>query len=124
MKAKAIITMPNYDDATAYLYCYSEELVRFAEKNGISISHLKRPKLRRKNLENMIKQQNPQLLLFNAHGDERTIYGDKVENKTEFLIKEGENHQLLQGRLTYAIACSAAASLGKACTKNDGCFIG
>lgn len=29
---KAIITMPNYDDATAYLYYYSEELVKFAEK--------------------------------------------------------------------------------------------
>ena len=27
--------MPNYDDATAYLYCYAEELVKFAEEKNI-----------------------------------------------------------------------------------------
>lgn len=27
--------MPNYDDATSYLYCYAEELVKFASKKNI-----------------------------------------------------------------------------------------
>ncbi|MEK6846004.1 MAG: hypothetical protein AABY26_04550 [Nanoarchaeota archaeon] len=121
---KAIITMPNYDDATAYLYCYAEELVRFAEENGISIIQLKRPRLRRNVLEDSITKQNPQLLLFNAHGDKTTIYGDKIGRETEYLVREQENHQLLQGRLTYARACSAAASLGRKYTQKSGCFIG
>ncbi len=121
---KAIITMPNYDDATAYLYRYAGELVKFAEKNNLSISQLKRPRLRRNILEESIKKQNPPLLLFNAHGDEKTIYGDKVGIETEYLVREEENHQLLQGRLTYARACSAAASLGRKCTGKSGCFIG
>ncbi len=121
---KAIITMPNYDDATAYLYCYAEELVKFAEEKNLFISQLKRPRLQRKVLEESIAKQNPPLLLFNAHGDEKTVYGDKIGNETEYLIREGENHQLLQGRLTYARACSAAASLGRACTQKGGCFIG
>lgn len=121
---KTLITMPNYDDATAYLYCYAEELVKFAEEKNIFISQLKRPRLRRNVLEESIRKQNPQLLLFNAHGDETTIYGDKVGTETEHLIREEENHQLLQGRLTYARACSAAASLGRKCTEKSGCFIG
>lgn len=121
---KTIITMPNYDDATAYLYCYSEELVKFAEENGISIIQLKRPRLRRTDLETSIIRQKPRLLLFNAHGDEMTIYGDKIGNKPEYLIRKGENHNLLEGKLTYARACSAAASLGRTCTQKSGCFIG
>ena len=121
---KTLITMPNYDDATSYLYCYAEELVKFAEEKNIAVTKLKRPRLRRKIFEESITKQNPQLLLFNAHGDETTIYGDKVEGEEEYLIREKENHQLLTGRLTYARACSAAASLGKACTQKDGCFIG
>lgn len=121
---KAIITMPNYDDATAYLYCYAEELVKFAEEKNIFISQLKRPRLRRNVLEESIRKQNPQLLLFNAHGDEITIYGDKVGRETEYLVREDENHELLHGRLTYARACSAAASLGRKCTQKSGCFIG
>lgn len=118
---KAIITMPNYDDATSYLYCYSEDIIKFAEKNGIQISVLKRPKLKRDNFEN-IANQNIKLLLFNAHGDEETIYGDKVDGETEYLVKKDYNHSLLESKLTYARACSAAASLGK--TVSSGCFIG
>jgi len=121
---KAIITMPNYDDATSYLYCYAEELVRFAAENNLLLIQLKRPRLRRNILEESIFKQEPQLLLFNAHGDENTIYGDKIGGEAEYLIREGENHQLLQGKLTYARACSAAASLGRAATENAGCFIG
>lgn len=121
---KVIITMPNYDPATSYLYSYAEELVKFAEDRNISLSQLQRPRLRRNILEASIIKQNPQLLLFNAHGDEKTIYGDKIGDDAEYLIREGENHQLLQGKLIYARACSAAASLGRACTRNSGCFIG
>ncbi len=121
---KAIITLPNYDDATSYFYCYAEELVKFAEDNGIPISQFKRPRLRRNNVETSIIKRQPQLLLFNAHGDEQTIYGDKIGTETEYLIREGQNHQLLQGKLTYARACSAAASLGRASTQEGGCFIG
>ncbi len=121
---KTIITMPNYDEATSYLYCYAKELVEFAAKQRISLVQLKRPRLRRNILEASITKQQPQLFLFNAHGDEGTIYGDKIGVETEYLVKENENHQLLEGKLTYARACSAAASLGKTCTKKNGCFIG
>ena len=72
---KAIITLPDYDDATSYLYHYGKKIVKFAEDRGI--------------------------------------------NMVQF-----SNNSLLEGRITYAGACWAALSLGKACTKNSGCFIG
>jgi len=56
---KTLITMPNYDDATSYLYYYAEELVKFAEEKNITVSQLKRPRLRRKILEESITKQNP-----------------------------------------------------------------
>jgi len=119
---KALITMPSYDDATSYLSCYCEELLAYAENKGITLSSFKRPRLRRDAVEVAIRKQNPDLLLFNAHGDVKTIYGDKIETEAEFLIREDQNHELLEGRVTYARACSAAASLGR--TVHKGCFIG
>ena len=119
-----LITMPNYDNATSYLYCYAEELVKFAEAQRISTIQFKHPRLQRQKIELSITLQQPRLLLFNAHGDEHTIYGDKIDGEEEFLIREGQNHQLVSGKLIYARACSAAASLGVACTEKGGCFIG
>lgn len=121
---KAIITLPNYDDATSYLYHYSKKIVKEAESIGIKIIQFSRPRLRRRNVEKSIKKLNPSLVLFNAHGNDFAIYGDRINNEEEAIIIEKENHYLLEGRITYARACWAALSLGKACTKNGGCFIG
>ena len=121
---KVLITLPNYDDATSYLYHYGKKVVEFAEARGISIVQFSRPRLRRKNVEKSIEKLDPSILLFNAHGNDFTIYGDKINDQEEPIIVERENHKLLEGRITYARACWAALSLGKACTENGGCFIG
>ncbi|HLC85298.1 MAG TPA: hypothetical protein VJH22_05890 [Candidatus Nanoarchaeia archaeon] len=55
---------------------------------------------------------------------EHTIYGDKINDDAEPLIEEGINHDLIEGKLVYARACSCAASLGRACVTKSGCFIG
>ena len=64
------------------------------------------------------------LILLNGHGNEKTVYGDKIKHEEEKLVIEGQNHELLSSRLTYALACSAGASLGKEVVKKGGCFIG
>ena len=73
---------------------------------------------------NLIFKQNPLFIFFNAHGNEKAIYGDKIKGREEILIEEDKNHNHLKGRIVYARACWAAASLGKACTKESGCFVG
>ncbi len=122
-----VTTMPDYDVTTHYLFSYTQQLIGFAESKGIKVFDLKRPKLTRGNLSKISSKQNPRFFLFNGHGDELTLYGDKIgneEKEEEFLVREGVNHDLLEGKLTYARSCWAASSLGKKCTEKSGCFIG
>lgn len=124
MKRTILITRSNYDDATGYLFYYAGQAIDFARKRNIKVLDLTRPRLTKHAFSDMVNKQDPSFLFFNAHGDECTIYGDKAREAEEILVKENENHLLLEGRITYARACWAAASLGKACTKKSGCFIG
>lgn len=122
MKKTLLITRPCYDDATNYLFYYANLIVKEAEESGVSVIDLKRPRLTKKNFINIMEDKNPFFVFFNAHGDKRTIYGDKIGEKEEILVEEDQNHQLLNSKIIYARACWSAASLGKACS--DGCFIG
>lgn len=117
-----LVTRPKYDDATSYASYYAGLIIKEAEEKGISCIDLKRPRLTRKNFEKIIKNRSPALLFFNAHGDAKTIYGDKTGPDEEALVEEGANHRFLDSKMVYARACWAAASLGKAC--KGGCFIG
>ncbi len=117
-----LVTRPKYDDATSYSFYYAGLIIKEAEKKGILCIDLKRPRLTRKNFENIVKNRATPLLFFNAHGDAKTIYGDKTGIVEEVLVEEGVNHRLLDSKMVYARACWAAASLGKSC--KSGCFIG
>lgn len=119
-----IITNPNYDDTTNYLLEYTKEILTFAESHGIDVTQLKRPRLTNKHLASFIKKKNPNFMFFNGHGDEDTIFGDKIKNKVQALVQKGKNHALLENRFSYAFSCWAARSLGRECTKKGGCFIG
>lgn len=119
-----LVTSPNYDDTTGYLYDYTKELINFAQSKGKKIFNLEMPRLKRKEFESMIAQHNPKLVLLNGHGDESTIYGDKISGNEEPLVKENENHAVLNNKLIYARSCWSAQSLGKSIVKNGGCFIG
>jgi len=119
-----LITNPNYDEATGYLFYYTHKLVEFAENSGLEVIYLKKPRLTKAEVDSCIKKKNPSLILFNGHGDEEVIYGDKIDGVEEPIVKKGENHEILADRLVYARACSAGASLERVCTGGRGCFIG
>lgn len=119
-----LITLPNYDDATGYLFEYSKEIIRFAVSKGKKALQLSKPRLTRRNVESAISKQDVNLILFNGHGDTDTIYGDKINGKEEPLIRAGINHKILGKKLVYARACNAASELGAAIAECRGCFIG
>jgi hypothetical protein len=121
-KRSILVTRPDYDDATSYSFYYAGLVASEAEDRGIAVLDLKRPRLTKENLEAILQEKQPGFVFFNAHGNERTIYGDKLGESEEVLIEEGKNHGLLDSRLVYARTCWAAASLGRAC--KGGCFIG
>ena len=124
MKRGLLVTRPSYDDTTSYLFYYAWEVIDSAREKGIKVLDLVRPRLTKQNFSDLISKQDPTLVFFNAHGDEKRIYGDKTDEDEEILIEEGRNHTLLSKRIVYARACYAAASLGKVCTRKGGCFIG
>ncbi len=122
MKKILLVTRPNYDDATEYLFSYAKQTIDFAKKRNTKILDLTRPRLNKKNFSNLISKKNPLLVFFNAHGGEKTICGDKIKNEEEILVEEGKNHKILDNRIVYARACWSASSLGKKVC--GGCFIG
>jgi len=119
-----LLTNPDYDETTGYLFHYNKELIKFAEERGIKLVNLKRPNLTKSNFEKQIKDKNPDLLLMNGHGNEKIIYGDRIKGKEEPIIEDGKNHGLLKNKLVYARSCWTAVCLGKRFSKGDGCFIG
>jgi len=125
MNNTLLVTRPSYDDATGYLFSYAGLVLNYANNHNIKNIDLKKPRLTRNNFESIISKKDPKLIFFNAHGNEKSIYGDKINKKEEILVQENKNHSILMSRIIYARACLAAVSLGNFCTKEGkGCFIG
>jgi len=116
-----LITRPNHDITTNYLYFWSEILITKARKTGYPVVDLSRKRANKKELLSIIKKVNPNFIVFNGHGNDSTIFG--YDN--EPLIEVGINEELLNSKIVYARSCSAVKKLGKSSIKN-GCssFIG
>lgn len=114
-------TFPNDDLTLSYLYSYEKEVVRFAQQRGVSVTEFKREKATRKVVEKFLKAKNPDLVVFNGHGDENTVTGYRQEP----IIIRGENESLLDSSIVYSISCSSAKRLGpSAVEKGAKAFIG
>lgn len=116
-----LITRPRHDYRVSYLFYWGEEILEFAKKNNLRITDFKDDNANKENVEKYLRKQQPRLVVFNGHGDTTAIYG----HKDEPLIVSGENEDLLKSKITYAIACDAAADVGKRIVEKGGdAFIG
>ncbi|MBS3089141.1 hypothetical protein J4402_05225 [Candidatus Pacearchaeota archaeon] len=122
MKKGMIITMPRYDDVTEYFSQFSKEVIKEAEKELLPVKALVDKEATKSSFEKVANSLQYSLVVMNGHGNSKEIFGQDKEA----IISEGVNEQLLVGRITYARACEAAASLGKLIISinNEGCFIG
>lgn len=111
---KLIITRPQHDVTTKYISSWAEEIINFAKKKGVEVIDLIRDKANKKELESRIKKLLPNLIFFNGHGSEDSITG----HDNEVLIKAEENHDLLEGKITYALSCDSGKVLGPKVTSN------
>jgi len=103
-----LITRPLYDKETYYLYHWTKLLVREARNKQWRVFDLEKKKATRKNTESYLKKQNPELVVFNGHGNAFCVTGQNDEP----LIKVGENTNLLKNKTVYARACNAGKLLG------------
>lgn len=111
-----LITRPNHDITTNYLYIWSDFIIDCAEKLKKDIVDLVGERANQNEFVSIVKKVNPRFLFLNGHGDEETVTGFNNEP----LVKLSENSELLYKKVVYARACSSAKKLGKEAVKK-GC---
>lgn len=116
-----LITRVNYDKPTRYVYAWCEELIQLAKKSW-RVYELSKDKASRKNVESYLAKQDPNLVIFNGHGDANTVLG---HNGEDLISLRNQNEYLLSGKNIFIRACTAGRSLGKSIkTKGAIGFIG
>ncbi len=104
-----LITTPDHDDTTAYCSAWSKEVIDLAENKGFTVINLSNKKATKKELEKRLSKHKPEFIMFNGHGDDKSIGG----YDDEILVTAGENEYLLKGRIVYALSCYSLYTLGK-----------
>lgn len=108
-----IITRPNHDEATKYLFRWSQIVIDKAKKLGIPVIDLKRKLANRRELTKCVKKTSPDFIFINGHGDDDLVTGQN----NRILVKIHDNESLFYGTIVYSRSCRSAAKLGKACVK-------
>ena len=103
-----LITRPNHDNTTNYLFHWSKEIIKVAEDKGKKVIDLNKKKANRKKLETFLKKKNINFIMLNGHGDDDCVYG----YKDELLIKSSENARLLDNKIIYCRSCNSGKKLG------------
>lgn len=118
---KCLITRPNHDKVTSYLFQWGKEVIQYKYPEKIQFFDLQGVDANKEKVESYLKKQFPRAVLFNGHGSNRIICGFKDEN----LIEMGKNDELLKGKIIYSLSCSSAKELGvSAVNKGAETFIG
>lgn len=103
-----LITRPKYDETTHCLFYWSDKVLKLAKGKGIQVLDLKKGRANRKELTSIIKKKQPLLCFFNGHGGPDFVAGDS----DEILVKLGENEEVLESKIVYALSCQSAKKLG------------
>ena len=121
MNKAFLITRPDHDLATNYLFFWSQLVIQEAKRKQIRVLDLKKKKANKKNFISYLLKHQPELIFFNGHGSAERITG--YDNET--LIQVGEEIKLLSEKIIYARSCEAGQKLGPALAKKGAnSFIG
>jgi len=116
-----LITRPDHDLATKYLFFWSQFVIKEAKRKKVKVLDLKKKKANKKIFISYLLKYQPELIFFNGHGSAEKITG--YDNKT--LIQVGEGIKLLSGKIIYARSCEVGKKLGPALAKKGAnSFIG
>lgn len=111
-----LITRPNHDITTNYLYYWSQPLIDCARKHKHSVIDLSKKRANTKELTSVIQKIHPSCIVLNGHGNGSTVTG--YDN--EPLITAGTNSLILKSAVVYARSCQSAKELGPE-SIHDGC---
>jgi len=121
MVKKILITRPNYDLMTSYLYEFSKEIIKTTKESpDFHVTSLEGPNATRINFENSMIKEQPSLVFLNGHGDKKQV----AEQNDEIILDE-KDINLTKGKIVYALSCDSLEDLGdKAIEKNAKAYIG
>ncbi len=111
-----LITNPanDNDQPTKYLDSWSELVTEAVKKQKDTvIFELKKEQANKKELTQLIQKEKPQLIIFNGHGDDRSITG--FDHKV--LIRCDDNEHLLKEKIIHSMSCDSGKELGPKCIK-------
>lgn len=114
MSKTLLVTRPQYDHGTHYLFHWSILYINLARAKGHKVLSLDRNRANRKELTGMMKKTNPRLICFNGHGNYDLIAG----YNNEVLVRTNDNEALLAKTIVNVLACSSGKLLGPASIKN------
>lgn len=102
------ITRPKYDDATCYLFYWSQEIIDFAKNNGFRVISLDKERVDKKTVINILVKTSPDLVFLNGHGDKDKIIGGKKE---EIILDTNEKTNL-KIKIIFSRSCRSAKTFG------------
>lgn len=109
VKKSILFTRPNHDQPTACLHYFSGKLIEQIKVVGeYNIVNLEKERATKENFKKAIEKTNPRLVVLNGHGYKYAVCG---HNDMEILNKGNIN--LLDSRITYAVACDSTEELGE-----------
>ena len=117
---KLLITRPNFDPGTSYLFEWSKEIIKEAEKHGINVIDVNGHKVNQASVLGRLESLKPEFVFLNGHGDEKTYFGHDYAEVINLTTARA-----LKQTLTFIRACGCLEQLGNKAVQ-DGCkaFIG
>ncbi|MBU4210246.1 hypothetical protein KKC08_01305 [Patescibacteria group bacterium] len=114
-----LITRPNHDLATRYLYHFSKKVVDYCQKKSISLVDLKGKKANRKLFLSYVKKGKLKFVFVNGHGNDDIVCG--YDN--EVIVDKYEKD--FKKTIFYCRSCRSAKILGKKLVKGGiSAFVG
>ena len=117
-----LVSNASHDAPTEYLDSWFGKIIELVKKQeDTKLFELKKERANRKELTELIEKENPQLVIFNGHGNDELITGFNQD----VLVRCNDNESILEGRIIHSMACESAKKLGQKCiTIGTRCFIG
>jgi len=109
MNRVLLVTRPNHDCTTNYLYYWADWVIQEARKKHFKVLDLKQEKANRRLFISYLSKNSPKLIFLNGHGSSDTLAG----HNNESLINVGDS--FLSNKIVYARSCCTASRLGVKC---------
>lgn len=116
-----LVTRPNHDHGTNYLYYWSKPVIDLAAIKGVEVTDLDGKKANRKTFVSYYKKLHHKLVFFNGHGLDNLVTG----HDNEILVDNLDNRLDMTGSVVVARSCRCAKVLGSFLVKNGSlAFVG